>query len=142
VDRDHSAIGVDVWWGTPLMRNGAWNATLGLGPSFAWQRLAIEGHPSELGDPGADPPPSVRWTDRSWFAPGAMVFGDLGYDFGPKSGAFVGLSLRLLSNGGTGTWAEEDQQAIFDATGNVVELTYQTGIATAFSLRTGFRWYP
>jgi hypothetical protein len=142
VERDYSIAGVDLWWGAPLMRRGAWNASLALGPSLAWQKLTVEGHPQELGDPGADPPPSVEWTDRSWFAPGAMFLGDLGYDFGPRSGVFLGLSIRLLSTSGTESWATQDQQAILDATGNVVELTYQGGIAASFSLRTGFRWYP
>lgn len=142
VERDYTIAGLDLWWGAPLMRTGPWNASLALGPSFAWQKLTVNGHPEELGDPGADPPPTVEWTDRSWFAPGAMFLGDLGYDFGARSGIFVGLSIRLLSSSGTETWATQDQEAILDATGNVVELTYQSGIVASFSLRTGFRWYP
>ena len=142
VDRDFSTLGFDLWWGAPVLSRGPWNASLAIGPTFQWQNLEIAGHPDELADPGSPNPPSVDWTDRTWLAPGATFVADLGYDFGLRSGVFAGFSFRLLSTGGTSTWATQDEDAILDATGQVVRVNYDSGLAASVAFRTGLRWYP
>jgi hypothetical protein len=141
-DRDYATWGFDAWWGAPLLKRGDWNASLALGPSFFWQRLSVEGHPEELADPGAEPPPSVQWTDHTWFSPGATFLADLGYDFGARAGVFVGISLRMQSMGGVDSWADGDEASIRESTGGAVEVGYDGGIAITGALRTGIRWYP
>jgi hypothetical protein len=143
-DRSFQSAGADLWFAFNLLRGEAWNAQLGFGPTFMWQRLELNrGSNNQLADPIAENPPQVEWTDRTWFAPGGHLFADLTYDLGPASGIFAGLVFRAVATGGdTVSWSRQDAEDILRSTGNSVDVQYSAGVATSLSLRTGVRWYP
>jgi hypothetical protein len=143
-ERDYSSFGADLWFAFPVANAGRWNAQVGLGPSVVWQRLELSaGGQDLLAAPRAETPPTVEWSDRSWWSPGVNLSGDLTYDLGPNSGLFVGLVLRAVATGGDLTsWSATEEADILRSTGNAVDVHYSSGFATSLTLRTGFRWYP
>jgi hypothetical protein len=143
-DRNFQSVGADLWFAFDVLNGDTWNAQLGFGPTFTWQRLELDrGSNNQLADPIAENPPQVEWTDRTWFAPGGHLFADLTYDLGPTTGIFAGLVFRAVATGGdTVSWSRKDAEDILRSTGNTVDVEYSAGVATSLSLRTGVRWYP
>lgn len=141
-ERDLLTLGTDISWAFALKSGTPWNAQLGLGPSFNWQRLRLsQGNTNRLADPLDPDPPTVAWTDRSWWAPGGHMALDVTYDFATRNGVFFGVVFRALTTGGDAR-SRNDEADIRESTGNDVDVEYKTGIATSLSFRTGVRWYP
>jgi hypothetical protein len=141
-ERDLLTLGTDISWAFAIKGGTPWNAQLGLGPSFSWQRLRLsQGNSNRLANPLDPDPPSVEWTDRSWWAPGGHMALDVTYDFATRSGVFFGVVFRALTTGG-GERSRNDEADILHSTGNDVTVEYKTGFTTSLSFRTGVRWYP
>ena len=141
-ERGLLTLGTDISWAFAIKSGSPWNAQLGLGPSFSWQRLRLsQGNSNRFANPLDPDPPPIDWTDQSWWAPGGHMALDVTYDFATRSGVFMGFVFRALTTGG-GERGRHDEADIRDSTGNDVVVEYKTGVATSLSFRTGVRWYP
>jgi hypothetical protein len=132
--RDYSGFGFDLWWGANVFRGPNWNGQIGFGPTFQWQNLAFDGT-TTVASTGEDI--VLDFADRNWFSWGGAFFFDVGYDFGPSSGVFLGATVRAVNTGGTGSWLPSE---LLES--GALEVEYKSGIAAAVGLRTGVRWYP
>jgi hypothetical protein len=140
--RDYQSYGTDIWFAFPLLNSAPWNAQFGVGPSFVWQTLRLsQGNSSRISNVTQSATPQVDWSDRSWWAPGGNLSADLTYDIGHQSGIFLGIVFRALS-AAAGPWSAQEEEDILRSTGNLVQVSYSSGIATSLTFRTGVRWYP
>lgn len=141
--RDLGTFGTDLFFAFNMINSGPWNAQLGLGPSFAWRTLKLsQGNSSRFSNVTQSATPEVEWSDRSWWTPGGNFFADLTYDISHRSGVFIGVLFRALSSGSGPGWSGQEEADILRATGNLVDVSYSSGITSSVTFRTGFRWYP
>ena len=138
--RDLATVGADVVWGLPGLDRGHWKAEFGLGPTLAWQRLESAGHPPELAATLGGPSGGVPWTQRTGTSYGALLSLDATYGIGQSTGLYAGAIWRGLITGTRSTsWSNQDASDIRRATGDALEIQYQSNLATAFALRFGVR---